>query len=186
MGNLEKIKYVQRDLEDLIEEEYISRGEVYNRTQIKQTMQPITTSGVLADLKNGFTRLKKDDVGFGSIQEKYGLSVDEVKELFQTPSLKAKKTAIPKRKLEIIDDLSQPQGEVPEAWVALVSPFDPSAQTIGITAQEAGKAYDNLIATGIALPEALAVLPDVPQGEKNAEGPAPESKAQDTKDSIFA
>lgn len=72
----------------------------------------LTTSGVLADLRNGYTRFKKDDKGFGSIEEKYGLTVNEVKELFQVDSLKARKTIAPKRKLEIIDDLAQPQAQV--------------------------------------------------------------------------
>lgn len=121
-------------------------------------MTPITTSGVLADLKNGYTRFKKDDKGYGSIEEKYGLTVDEVKELFKTPSLRAKKTCEPKRKLEIIDDLSQTQGEVipngsispiiaqsqdvPEAGVAFLDSITP-AQTAPDIVEEADKLQDD-------------------------------------------
>lgn len=103
--------WVQRDLEDQIREELEERARLNNNTN-QQKMEPITTSGVLADLKSGKTRFKKDDKGYGSIEEKYGLTVDEVKELFKLDSLKARKTAEPKRKLEIIDDLAMPQGDV--------------------------------------------------------------------------
>lgn len=177
--------YVQTDLEDQIEEEYASQGRIYNRTN-QQPMATITTSGVLADLKSGYTRFKKDDKGFGSIEEKYGLTVIEVKELFQTESLKARKTVEPRRKLEIIDDLAQPQGDVIGGiLVGSVGGFNNPSQALGMTAQEAGRAYDNLITTGVAYPEALAVLPDVEQKSAQSEE-LPEPKVTDSKDSIFA
>lgn len=125
----------------------------------------LTTSGVLADLKNGYTRFKKDDKGFGSIEEKYGLTVNEVKELFQTPSLKARKTAEPKRKLEIIDDLAQPQATVQELLVGRIGTFDAGPDAVGVPM------------------EALAVLPDVPQ---TAPEIAKQADAINLKDSIFA
>jgi hypothetical protein len=112
---------VQRDLEDQIREEYETLGLTYNTNQ--KAMEPITTSGILKDLKSGYTRFKKDDKGYGSIEEKYGLTVDEVKELFKLDSLKARKTAEPKRKLEIIDDLAQPTNiTVPRAEVVAITP----------------------------------------------------------------
>lgn len=164
----ERTNVVQRDLEDQIEEEYISRGQVYQRTEIKQIMTPITTSGVLTDLKNGYTRLKKDDRGFGSIEEKYGLTVDEVKELFQTPSLKAKKTAVPKRKLEIIDDLPAPQVSVGQIGVF---PDPDIAQPAPLTLDSVS-AYIQTMA-----PEAMPVAADIV---------AEANKLHNTNDSIFA
>lgn len=102
----EKIKrYVQRDLEDQIEEEYAKQGKEYQRTQ-KQEKMPISTKEVAKLLKEGYTRYKKDDKGYGSIQEKYDLSGLEVVELFTTPSIKYMKTVLPKQGLEIVDDLN--------------------------------------------------------------------------------
>lgn len=158
-----KAKYVQRDLEDQIREEQEAR-KVNNSTNT-QIMATITTSGILADLKSGYTRFKKDDKGFGSIEEKYGLTVNEVKELFQTPSLKARKTAEPKRKLEIIDDLAQPQA-IGGITVGSVGQFDAGTPAVGVPM------------------EALAVLPDVPQDDMLKSAPAPIT--DNTKESIFA
>jgi hypothetical protein len=53
-------------------------------------------------LKKGYTRYRKDNKGFGSIQEKYGLSVSQIKELFAHEGLKGLKTRTPG--IEIIDD----------------------------------------------------------------------------------
>lgn len=57
---------------------------------------------VIELLKKGYTRYKKDDKGFGSIQEKYDLSFSEVRELFSYDKLRGVKTKTPSR-LKIID-----------------------------------------------------------------------------------
>jgi len=64
----------------------------------------IKVQDVLAFLKKGYTRYAKDDEGHGSIQAHYNLSGVEVKELFQHPKLKARKTILPKASLNIIDE----------------------------------------------------------------------------------
>lgn len=46
---------------------------------------------VLEDFRNGIERYKKQDKGFGSIEEKYLLTESECKELFAHPSIKGKK-----------------------------------------------------------------------------------------------
>lgn len=147
-------------------------------------MATITTSGVLADLKNGYTRLKRDDLGYGSIEEKYGLTEKEVKELFQTPSLKAKKTALPKRKLEIIDDLSLPQASDSTA------PTTPSIGTEpSITIMPNGLAtFPVWVNDAVPSPEVLEITPDAsPEDIKNSKAEEAEwTKDQNTKDSIFA
>lgn len=56
----------------------------------------ITVSGVLDDLKNGLTR---DEIG-----TKYGLNKTQVKDLFQHPKLKNKKTIKPKVLPFILED----------------------------------------------------------------------------------
>jgi DNA recombination-dependent growth factor C len=50
-------------------------------------MKPLSIKQILEDLNNGLTRLKKDDFGKGSIQEKYDLTMLEVRELFQHEKL---------------------------------------------------------------------------------------------------
>lgn len=63
-------------------------------TQEREVVR-ITISGVLEDLNNGLTR--------EDIQEKYGLNGVELKEVFQHPKLKGKKTKKP-RGFVLIDD----------------------------------------------------------------------------------
>src|SRR5215831_6590851 len=98
-GKSEKTKYVQRDLEDQIEEEYRRLGLVYippetsNLNNMSTNQQPtIVVQDVLDLLKKGYTRLKKNDLGYGSIQEHYNLSTKQTKELFNHEKLHKKKT----------------------------------------------------------------------------------------------
>jgi len=76
----------------------------------------IKLSGVLQDLKDGYTRLKTDknyDPKIGSIQEKYGLNGIQVFELFKHEKLKGKKTIIKKEPaFLLIDDIDSPVEEV--------------------------------------------------------------------------
>lgn len=65
-------------------------------------MKEIKVSEVLNHLKNGVTRWKKENLGFGSLEEIYGLTFTEVKELIDHPKIKGVKTKIPTMK--IIDD----------------------------------------------------------------------------------
>ena len=58
-------------------------------------MKEIKVSEVLNYLKNGVTRWKKEDLGFGSLEEIYGLTFTEVKELIDHPKIKGVKTKIP-------------------------------------------------------------------------------------------
>lgn len=58
-------------------------------------LKDITTDMVLKDLSNGMTRLRKDDKGYGSLEEKYDLSPRDIYFLFQDPLLKGKRTKRP-------------------------------------------------------------------------------------------
>jgi hypothetical protein len=62
---------------------------------MKMDINAITAEMILADLSNGLTRLKKDDRGYGSIEEKYELTARDVYFLFKTPELKGRRTKIP-------------------------------------------------------------------------------------------
>lgn len=65
-------------------------------------MKTIKVSEILSDLKSGVHRYKKDDVGFGSLEEKYDLTFTELKQIINHPKIKGIKTQIPS--LQIIDD----------------------------------------------------------------------------------
>lgn len=52
----------------------------------------LKVSEILEDLDKGMTRLKKDDAGLGSIEDKYELSANQVKQLFAHPKLRNRKT----------------------------------------------------------------------------------------------
>lgn len=65
-------------------------------------LKEIKVSEVLNHLKSGVTRWKKEDLGFGSLEEIYSLSFTEVKELIDHPKVKGVKTKVPT--LRIIDD----------------------------------------------------------------------------------
>ena len=60
----------------------------------------VTTSSILKDLESGYTRTPKDKYYQGegkSLTEKYNLTTGQVKQLFEHPTLKGKKT---KRKID--------------------------------------------------------------------------------------
>lgn len=80
----------------------------------KETIE-LTISGLMEDLKNGITRCK-DDLGYdatrGSIEEKYGLTKAEVKEIFKEPKLVGLKVRIPKEvRYKLIDDVDKASDE---------------------------------------------------------------------------
>tara|TARA_R110002126_G_C10453787_1_gene499791 strand:+ start:19 stop:387 length:369 start_codon:yes stop_codon:yes gene_type:complete len=67
----------------------------------------ITVSGILEDLKNGYTRTTGEKHYLGdekSIQEKYGLNKSQVAELFTHEKLKGKKTISIKVPVFILED----------------------------------------------------------------------------------
>lgn len=71
-------------------------------------MSEIKKIGLLAvreDLKNGLTRWKKDDLGFGNIEEKYSLTFSEMKILIQHPKMRGIKTKVPS--IILIDDIPE-------------------------------------------------------------------------------
>jgi hypothetical protein len=70
-----------------------------------QKMKQVKISEVLLYLKKGVTRWKKEDLGFGSLEEIYNLTFSEVKELIDHPKIKGVKTKIPT--LMIIDDTEE-------------------------------------------------------------------------------
>jgi hypothetical protein len=63
----------------------------------------LTVSSIQADLGSGLTWLKKDDLGYGSIQEKYGATDNQIMTIRKHPSLKNLETTA--KIFVIVDDL---------------------------------------------------------------------------------
>lgn len=130
--------YVQRDLEDQIEEEYKSNGKTYDRTDKKssnmstQQTPTVVVQDVLDLLKKGYTRLTKDDRGYGSIQEHYKLTGVQIKELFNHPKLRQRKTILPKTSLNIIDadDVVEAEIERVEAENSIPNEEEPQKDVV--------------------------------------------------------
>lgn len=69
--------------------------------------QQISIKGLLEDLQNGYTRCVGDvnyDETIGSIQTKYNLNKSQVKEMFDHPKLKGKKTITAKAPVFLLLD----------------------------------------------------------------------------------
>lgn len=70
----------------------------------------VSLAQVVEDLRSGFTRWKKDDIGFGSLEKKYNLTLQEATELFSHPKIKNVESRIPTFVIE--DDIPDTQTEV--------------------------------------------------------------------------
>ena len=62
----------------------------------------LTVSQLVNDLNEGYTWLKKDDLGYGSIEVKYGATAPQIMAIRKHPSLKDAETSI--TIFNIIDD----------------------------------------------------------------------------------
>ena len=65
----------------------------------------IYVSQILEDLSNGFTWLKRDDLGYGSIQEKYNAKDQQIAMIRKHPVLKDVETTV--TVFTVIDDTKQ-------------------------------------------------------------------------------
>jgi hypothetical protein len=70
--------------------------------------QPMTVvvEDVVDLLKKGYTRFKKEDLGYGSIEEHYGLKEGDVRRMFTDNRLKGLKTSVPTFKLYSREELT--------------------------------------------------------------------------------
>lgn len=107
-------RWVQRDLEDQIAEEKAALLSAQNKTSnMAREEKKISIPEVLDLMKKGYTRYKKDDEGFGSIQEHYGLTAVEMAEVSRHPKLKGIKTKFPSR-IRLIDDEEPKKDKEPQ------------------------------------------------------------------------
>jgi hypothetical protein len=63
----------------------------------------VNLAQIKEDLLNGLTRWKKDDIGFGSLEKKYNLTVPEMVQLLAHPKIKNIDSRIPT--FVIVDDI---------------------------------------------------------------------------------
>lgn len=70
-----------------------------------ENIKTVKLSQIKEDLLSGLTRWKKDDIGFGSIEKKYGLTIAECVKLFAHPKLEKVESMIPVFLIE--DDLEE-------------------------------------------------------------------------------
>jgi hypothetical protein len=80
-----------------------NNSQLTKKRNMARQIKEIKVPEVLKMLETGHTRYKKDDAGFGSIQEKLGLTVAEVQEIFKHSKLANKKTKFPSR-IKLIDE----------------------------------------------------------------------------------
>ena len=71
----------------------------------------LTISQLINDLNEGFTWLKKDDLGYGSIEVKYGANEKQIAAIRKHPKLKDAETSI--TVFNIIDDTKNETSEGP-------------------------------------------------------------------------
>lgn len=116
MSSSQKLKWVQRDLEDQISEEkneiqdknfiYLKTNHLKTKSMsdtAQATRPQVKISEVIELLGKGYSRLEKGNKnGIGSIQAHYKLAPSQVKELFEHPKLKGKKSK--PAPVDIIDD----------------------------------------------------------------------------------
>lgn len=144
MSTSKKARYIQRNLEDQIEEELQSKNlDSYFKTnhlktesmtdttqaQAAPAKKQVKISEIIDLLGKGYTRLAKfDKTGTGSIQAHYGLTASQVKETFEHPKLKGKKTKV--QSVEIVDD-------APGVTPTIIKPKTPKAATTAKVATDA-------------------------------------------------
>ncbi len=68
-------------------------------------------SQILEDLDNGLTWLKRDDLGYGSIQDKYGAKDQQIAMIRKHPALKDAETNV--TVFNVIDDTKDERSSIP-------------------------------------------------------------------------
>lgn len=79
-----------------------------NLEEVAVTEKTVVAEDLLSDLKNGLTWYKKDDLGYGSIQEKYNANVYQIQLIRKLPILQNVKTEITVFNIVTNDTKQQP------------------------------------------------------------------------------
>lgn len=78
--------------------------------QLNPNKKEVSLLQIVEDLNSGLSKWKKDDIGFGSIEKKYNLTIEEAIVLFNHPKIKNKEPRIPT--FVIVDDLPDDEEKV--------------------------------------------------------------------------
>lgn len=105
------------------------------------TKKDLYVSQIIDDLNNGVTWLKKDDLGFGSIEEKYGANEKQIMMIRKHPSLKDADTNVVI--FNVIDDTKDvKQNSEPVSQAGQVSSAEdnrPQPENLSSKATETGE-----------------------------------------------
>jgi hypothetical protein len=110
----------------------------------------LTVSQLINDLNSGLTWFKKDDLGYGSIEIKYGANPNQIAAIRKHPALKDAETSI--TIFNIIDDTKNDNSSSPKS-TALgttskveqpVVSVDDKHTTVGVNTTEAADIFANL------------------------------------------
>lgn len=133
MSTSKKPKFVQRTLDEQIAEEKLQSKSLdsnFKTNHLKTesmtdtaqatpvVKKQVKISEVIDLLNKGYVRLAKFDKGGGSIQAHFGLSASQVKEVFENPKLKGKKSKV--QSVSVIDD-------APDVTPTIIKPKTPKA-----------------------------------------------------------
>lgn len=97
----------------------------------------IYVSQILEDLDNGLTWLKRDDLGYGSIQDKYNAKDQQIAMIRKHPALKDAETSV--TVFTVIDDTKQEVVSAPvveEVRSAVDQSYDNKSTTVVETVME--------------------------------------------------
>ena len=151
------------------------------------TKPRIVREDVLDLLKKGYTRYEKDNKGFGSIEAHYGLSGAAVKRLFLDPTLKQRKTILPKDDFELVSREEESANDESEAVVELLDKMETLAE---ISAEAAEPVLPEIKDDVVGLEQAKVVVAEIerlasPEGTKSG---VPDEETKDTisKDELFS
>lgn len=108
----------------------------------------LTVSQLINDLNSGLTWFKKDDLGYGSIENKYGASAPQIMAIRKHPSLKDAETSI--TIFNIIDDTKNDNSSSKESTLTRTSSnmeqpkVDLVATSTEVVSTEAADIFANL------------------------------------------
>lgn len=101
-----------REIEERFKEPHKDSEKLHTMANsTKPTRKQVNIPDVIALIRQGYSRFRSKDRGYGSIQEKYELTGSQVKELFSHTRLKGVKTKYPG--LLITDDAEEVKEEKP-------------------------------------------------------------------------
>jgi hypothetical protein len=95
---------------------------------MNEMRKQVKLSQIREDLNSGLTRWKKDDIGFGSLEKKYNLTMQEMIQLLANPKVASVETRIPT--FIIIDDIEDEEVTTQEttANIEVAAPVKPNYQ----------------------------------------------------------